>query len=76
MFGFCLWLSYLQFPQSVVACLSKNPGRYLGLIIDGTGFTTLGFGLVIDLQPYKSLARIIIVQIITAIGLSPDLRPH
>ncbi|KAI9687444.1 MAG: hypothetical protein M1822_002053 [Bathelium mastoideum] len=62
----------------VVAALSiitgmsiRKTGRYLELIVIGMGLATLGIGLFIDLRPYKSWPRIIIFQLIAALGIGP-----
>ncbi len=54
--------------------LIKSTGRYVDLIIGGMAFATLGSGLFIDLPAYKSWPRIIIYQIIAAIGLGPNFQ--
>ena len=52
----------------------QKTGHYVVLIIGGMTFATLGFGLFIDLQPYKSWPRIIVFQIIVAVGLGPNFQ--
>ena len=43
-------------------------------IVGGMAFATLGFGLFIDLPSYKSCARIVIFQIVAAVGLGPNFQ--
>lgn len=52
----------------------KKTGHYHELITGGMAFATLGFGLFINLQPYKSWPRIIIFQIIAALGIGPNFQ--
>ena len=47
----------------------KRTGRYLGLIQCGACALVFGTGLLIDSQPYTSWLRLIISQILVAIGL-------
>ncbi|KAL9093355.1 MAG: hypothetical protein Q9165_004096 [Trypethelium subeluteriae] len=65
----------------VVAALSiitgmsiRKTGHYLELIVGGMGLATLGFGLFIDLQAYKSWPRIIIFQLIVGLGVGPNFQ--
>ena len=52
----------------------KKTGRYVEFIVGGMAFATLGFGLFIDLPSYKSWARIVVFQIIAAVGLGPNFQ--
>ncbi|KAK0513947.1 hypothetical protein JMJ35_003669 [Cladonia borealis] len=52
----------------------KKTGHYVEFIVGGLVFATLGFGLFIDLPSYKSWARIVIFQIIAAVGSGPNFQ--
>ena len=52
----------------------KKTGHYIELIIGGMAFATLGFGLFINLRSYKSWPRLILFQIIAALGLGPNFQ--
>lgn len=43
-------------------------GRYLELVWAGVLFLTLGFGLLIDLDAYSSLTKIVLFQIVAGLG--------
>ncbi|KAM3068359.1 hypothetical protein ACMFMG_009496 [Clarireedia jacksonii] len=49
-------------------------GIYVELIWVGLALATLGFGLLIDLPAYRSWPRIVIFQIIAALGLGPNFQ--
>ena len=52
----------------------KWTGHYLEPIIGGMAFATLGFGLFINFSSHRSWPRIVIFQIIAAIGLGPNFQ--
>ncbi|KAL2008277.1 hypothetical protein VTN00DRAFT_8259 [Thermoascus crustaceus] len=66
-------------PVTLMACFCstltggyiKKTGRYRPPLYFGTALMLLGHGLYIDLKPYASWPRIIIYQLITAIGIGP-----
>jgi len=41
----------------------------------GAFFMTLGFGLFIDLQPYRSWTRIMVYQVLVSLGIGPLFQP-
>ncbi|KAF4991294.1 hypothetical protein FDECE_14093 [Fusarium decemcellulare] len=49
----------------------ERTGHYRITVWAGTLFLTLGFGLFIDLPPYLSWARIVIYQLVIALGVGP-----
>ncbi|KAL2846956.1 major facilitator superfamily domain-containing protein [Aspergillus pseudoustus] len=55
----------------VTGILIRKTGRYRELIIAAFFFLTLGYGLLINLQPYASWPRIIIYQLIGGFGTGP-----
>jgi EmrB/QacA subfamily drug resistance transporter len=46
-------------------------GKYLELIWFGFVFMTLGFGLFINFQPYRSTVRMVMFQIVVSLGVGP-----
>jgi len=66
-------------PVTLVSCLFstltggyiKKTGRYRPPLYFGTALMLLGHGLYIDLKPYASWPRIILYQIVAAIGIGP-----
>ncbi|OKL56896.1 hypothetical protein UA08_08045 [Talaromyces atroroseus] len=52
----------------------RKVGRYREAIWIGLAFMTLGYGLFIDLKPYKSWPRIIIYQLIAGAGVGPNFQ--
>ena len=60
--------------SAVTGAFIKKTGHYLELIIGGMAFATLGFGLFINLQQYKSWPRIVMFQIIAGAGLGPNFQ--
>ena len=69
------WTLALAVPFGIVSVLNgffiKKRGRYIEVIIIGMAVLTLGTGLLINLQSYRSWTRIIIFQVIAALGMSP-----
>lgn len=71
-----VYLLALAIPLTVVAIttgvvIRKTGGFIKELVIIGMALMTLGVGLFINLQAYASWPRIIIFQILVAIGMSP-----
>lgn len=52
----------------------RATGRFREVIIFGMVFTTLGYGLYLNLQPYPSWARVVLYQMIVGIGLGPNFQ--
>ncbi|KAJ5949318.1 efflux pump antibiotic resistance protein [Penicillium verhagenii] len=52
----------------------RATGRFREVIIFGMFFTTLGYGLYLDLKPYASWARIVLYQMIVGVGLGPNFQ--
>ena len=52
----------------------RSTGRFREVIIFGMFFTTLGYGLYMDLQPYASWPRIVLYQMIVGMGLGPNFQ--
>ncbi|KAJ5690767.1 efflux pump antibiotic resistance protein [Penicillium macrosclerotiorum] len=52
----------------------RATGRFREVIIFGMFFTTLGYGLYLDLKPYHSWARIVLYQMIAGVGLGPNFQ--
>ncbi|KAJ5884406.1 efflux pump antibiotic resistance protein [Penicillium tannophilum] len=52
----------------------RATGRFREVIIFGMFFTTLGYGLYMDLKPYASWARIVLYQMIIGVGLGPNFQ--
>ena len=72
----CLPFVFLEGVGGVTSGVIINrTGRYNTLIYAGTIVTTLGFGLLIDLKPSTGLAKIIIYQVIGALGSGLLLQP-
>ena len=59
----------LAFMTVFAGVYMQKSGKYLELIIFGTFMMTLGFGLFINLQSYRSWSRIIIFQLVVALGI-------
>ncbi|CAK4034372.1 DNA repair RAD50 [Lecanosticta acicola] len=70
-----VWILALALPLAVASVVSGmvilKTGHYLGPIIGGMVFLTLGVGLFIDFPDYRSWPRIIIYQIIASLGMGP-----
>lgn len=64
----------LSFMSALTGVIMRKTGRYREMIVGGLFFMTLGFGLLIDLKPYASWARIIIYQLIGGIGVGPNFQ--
>lgn len=60
--------------SALVGFFIRKTGRYPEAIQFGFLFTTLGFGLFIDLKSYASWPRIIIYQIIAGVGIGPNFQ--
>lgn len=69
--AFCLAMSVFTICTGIFI---RKTGRYLEVIIFGFLFSTLGFGLFIDYPAHISWPRIIMFQIITAIGIGPNFQ--
>ncbi|RAH67883.1 MDR family MFS transporter [Aspergillus aculeatinus CBS 121060] len=52
----------------------RSTGRSREAICLGMLFTTLGFGLYIDLQSYASWPRIILFQVVVGLGIGPNFQ--
>ncbi|KAJ5280711.1 efflux pump antibiotic resistance protein [Penicillium angulare] len=52
----------------------RSTGRFREVIIFGMFFTTLGYGLYLDLKPYASWSRIVLYQMIVGLGLGPNFQ--
>ncbi|KAJ5777614.1 efflux pump antibiotic resistance protein [Penicillium odoratum] len=52
----------------------RATGRFREVIIFGMFFTTLGYGLYMDLKPYASWPRIVLYQMIVGVGLGPNFQ--
>jgi MFS family permease len=59
---------------AVTGFVIKKTGKYVPAIIFGFVFMTLGYGLFIDLDPYKNWAKIVIFQIILGLGVGPNFQ--
>ena len=59
----------------VTGVIIHRTGRYMALIWVGVLIMTLGFGLFVDLKSSTSLAAIIVIQVITAVGSGSLLQP-
>ncbi|CRG89194.1 hypothetical protein PISL3812_06230 [Talaromyces islandicus] len=72
------WFLPLALVLAALSILTGNiikwTGRYLELIIGGMALATLGFGLFINLLAERDWPRIIIFQMIAAIGLGPNFQ--
>ena len=68
---FLVMAGALAFMTIFAGVYMQKTGKYRGLIIFGTFMMTLGFGLFINFQPYRSWSRIIIFQLIVALGIGP-----
>lgn len=70
-----VWILALAIPLSIASVVSGlvilKTGHYLGLIVGGMGLLTLGLGLFIDLQDFRSWPRIIVYQVIASLGMGP-----
>ncbi|OXV10786.1 hypothetical protein Egran_01453 [Elaphomyces granulatus] len=64
----------LSITSAAVGGLIRKTGRYKEVIVLGTFFMTLGFGLLIDLKSYASWSRIIIFQMIAGVGVGPNFQ--
>lgn len=64
----------LAIVSSLTGVLMKKTGRYREFIMFGLFMMTLGWGLLIDLKPYPSWARIVIYQLIGGIGVGPNFQ--
>lgn len=54
--------------------LIKKTGKYKPPIIGGFALMTLGYGLFIDLDPYANWPKIILFQIVLALGVGPNFQ--
>lgn len=52
----------------------RSTGRSREAIVLGMLFTTLGYGLYIDLKPYTSWPRIVLYQLIVGLGIGPNFQ--
>lgn len=59
----------LAFMTVFAGVYMQKTGKYLGIIIFGVFMMILGFGLFINFQPYRSWPRIIMFQLIVALGI-------
>ncbi|KAF2252783.1 multidrug resistance protein fnx1 [Trematosphaeria pertusa] len=64
----------LSFLSAFTGIFIRKTGQYLPPIWFGMIFMTIGFGLLIDLGPNSSWAKIIIYQIIAGIGVGPNFQ--
>lgn len=64
----------LSIVSAGIGIVIRKTGRYKEAITIGMGVMTLGFGLFIDLKPYKSWPRIIIYQFIAGAGVGPNFQ--
>ena len=73
-----VWLLALALPLSVftigTGIFIRISGRYLEIIRVGMLFTTVSFGLFINFQPFLNWPRVIIFQILIAIGIGPNFQ--
>ena len=60
--------------SAITGAFIKKTGHYHELIVGGMAFATIGFGLFINLQQYKSWPRIVMFQMIAAAGLGPNFQ--
>ncbi|KAI3391530.1 hypothetical protein diail_7174, partial [Diaporthe ilicicola] len=65
---------FLGAAAAATGFLIKKTGKYVPAIIFGFFFTTLGYGLFIDLDPYVNWPKIIIYQIILGLGVGPNFQ--
>ncbi|KAF2403883.1 DNA repair protein RAD50 [Trichodelitschia bisporula] len=61
----------LSFSSAFTGIYIRKTGKYLPPIYAGLFLMTLGFGLLIDLDPNSSWAKIILYQIVGATGVGP-----
>ncbi|PWY86768.1 MFS general substrate transporter [Aspergillus heteromorphus CBS 117.55] len=54
--------------------IMRTTGRCREAIVFGMAFTTLGYGLYIDLKAYASWPRIILFQIVAGLGIGPNFQ--
>lgn len=54
--------------------LIKKTGKYKPPIVVGFALMTLGYGLFIDLDPYANWPKIILYQIVLALGVGPNFQ--
>ncbi len=54
--------------------LIKKTGKYMPPIVAGFVFMTLGFGLFIDLEPTANWPKIVLFQMIAAMGVGPNFQ--
>ncbi|KAJ5720670.1 efflux pump antibiotic resistance protein [Penicillium malachiteum] len=52
----------------------RATGRFREVIIFGMFFTTLAYGLYLNLQPYASWSRIVLFQMVAGLGLGPNFQ--
>ena len=69
--AFCLAMSVFTICTGIFI---RRTGRYLEVIIFGFLFSTLGFGLFISFPAHISWSRIIVFQIIAAVGIGPNFQ--
>lgn len=69
--AFCLAMSVFTICTGIFI---RKTGRYHEVIIFGFLFSTLGFGLLISFPAHISWPKIIIFQIIAAIGIGPNFQ--
>lgn len=64
----------LSLSSALTGIWMKKTGQYLPPIIFGMLLLTLGFGLLIDLEPRANFTKIILFQIIAGIGAGPNFQ--
>ncbi|KAJ5627273.1 efflux pump antibiotic resistance protein [Penicillium herquei] len=52
----------------------RATGRFREVIIFGMFFTTLAYGLYLNLQPYASWSRVVLFQMVAGLGLGPNFQ--
>lgn len=60
--------------SAIAGFVIKKTGRYMALIIGGFVLMTLGYGLFIDLEPTANWPKIILFQIVLALGVGPNFQ--